>query len=109
MNFLNKVLELEELYDNLIEKIEKKDKFEVLLMSFETGSEIYEPCIHLTEDDEWVYVVTFDAEPGLDPVCEGIPKLLSLRKNDITSFGICNDHSFDLKYDTEPDSYSAYR
>lgn len=108
MNFLDKVLELEELYDDLVKKVEEKN-LEVLLMSFETNGEIYEPCIHLTEDDEWIYVVTFDSEPGVDPVYEGIPKLLSLRKNDVSCFGICNGHSFDLKYDTEPDSYSAYR
>lgn len=90
MNFFNKILEIETLFDDLVKKIDD-EAIETILMSFITTDFTYEPCIHLDEDEEWVYVVTFDAQAGEDPIIEGKPLLLALKKEDIVGFGICNN------------------
>ena len=84
MNVKDRILELNHQHTNQDLKIED------LLITIITKYQLYEPCIYLAEDDEWVNVAMVSIED----------------ENIITMFGVFNRDEIDLSIPkTDPEAF----
>ena len=94
MNVKDRILELNHQHTNQDLKIED------LLITIITKYQLYEPCIYLAEDDEWVNVAMVSIED------ENISQAMSIRKSEITMFGVFNRDEIDLSIPkTDPEAF----
>ena len=94
MNVKDRILELNHQHTNQDLKIED------LLITIITKYQLYEPCIYLAEDDEWVNVAMVSIED------ENISQSMSILKSEITMFGVFNRDEIDLSIPkTDPEAF----
>lgn len=61
-----------------------------VLLTVITKFQLFEPCSYLSEDDEWLNVSLISLEDS------GVSQALSIRKSEITTFGIFNREEIEL-------------
>lgn len=96
MNVKDRILELNHQHTNQDLKIED------LLITIITKYQLFEPCIYLAEDDEWVNVAMVSIED------ENISQAMSIRKSEITMLGVFNRDEIDLSI-PKTDSEAFYQ
>ena len=84
MNYKEKLLEMEEQFANESSR-EAVKNVEDLSITFIFKFQIFEPCRYVSEDEEWI---TFLIVPPDDSIES---QIMSLRKDEIVSFGILNE------------------
>ena len=84
MNFKDKILEMERQFAKESSRDAVKN-VEDLSLTFIFKFQIFEPCRYVSEDEEWI---TFLIVPPDDSIES---QIMSLRKDEIVSFGILNE------------------
>lgn len=97
MNVKERILELNKLHTN--EEIEISDA----LMTIITKFQLFEPCNYLSEDEEWLNVAIISLEDNT------ISQPLSIRKSEITTFGIFNREEIELNLQPQAGSEDLYQ
>lgn len=89
MNVKERVLELNRQHTGNDAQINE------LLMTIITKYQLFEPCLYLGEDEEWINVSMISIED------ENVSQAISVKKSEITMLGIFNRQDIQL---TVPDS-----
>ena len=97
MNFEERILHLN--FEHTGENIEIND----LLLTIVTKFQLFEPCNYLSEDDEWVNVAIISLENN------DMAQALSIRKSEITTFGIFNREEVELNLAPQKGSEDLYQ
>ena len=74
-----------------------------LLLTIITKFQLFEPCLYLSEDDEWLNVSLISLEDN------DISQALSIRKSEITTFGIFNREEIELNLAPQKGSEDLYQ
>jgi len=94
MNIKQRIIELNQQFTN--ETIEIED----VLLTIITKYQLFEPCRYLAEDEEWINVAMVSIED------ENIAQMMSIRKSEITMFGIFNREEIELVLpNTDPEDF----
>ena len=94
MNIKQRIIELNQQFTN--ETIEIED----VLLTIITKYQLFEPCRYLAEDEEWINVAMVSIED------ENIAQMMSIRKSEITMFGIFNREEIELILpNTDPEDF----
>ena len=104
MNFKERLLEMENEFAKESSR-KPNENIEDLLLSFIFKFQLFEPCKYVSEDDDWI---TFLILPP-DDILES--QIMSLKKDEIVSFGILNENNILELSDLAPqvDSESLYQ
>lgn len=104
MNFKERLLEMEKEFAKESSR-QPNENIEDLLLSFIFKFQLFEPCKYVSEDDDWI---TFLVLPP-DDILES--QIMSLKKDEIVSFGILNENNILELSDLAPqvDSESLYQ
>lgn len=97
MNIEERILQLNLKHAN--ENVEIND----LLLTIVTKFQLFEPCRYLSEDDEWVNVSLISLENN------DMAQALSIRKSEITTFGIFNREEIELNLEPQKGSEDLYQ
>ncbi|MBQ8018730.1 MAG: hypothetical protein IJ258_11635 [Methanobrevibacter sp.] len=97
MNVEERILQLN--FEHTGENIEIND----LLLTIVTKFQLFEPCNYLSEDDEWVNVAIISLENN------DMAQALSIRKSEITTFGIFNREEVELNLAPQKGSEDLYQ
>ncbi len=97
MNIEERILQLNLEHAN--ENVEIND----LLLTIVTKFQLFEPCRYLSEDDEWVNVSLISLENN------DMAQALSIRKSEITTFGIFNREEIELNLEPQKGSEDLYQ
>jgi len=97
MNIEERILQLNLEHTN--ENVEIND----LLLTIVTKFQLFEPCRYLSEDDEWINVSLISLENN------DMAQALSIRKNEITTFGIFNREEIELNLEPQKGSEDLYQ
>ena len=101
MNFKEKLMEMEREFASHSSRDAKKD-IQELKLTFFFKFQIFEPCKYIGEDDEWITFLILPPDDNLES------QIMSLRKNEIVSFGILNEHNLEelnnMAAEIEPES-----
>ena len=74
-----------------------------LLLTIITKFQLFEPCNYLSEDDEWLNVAIISLDD------KDISQALSIRKSEITTFGIFNREEVELNFAPQKGSEDLYQ
>ena len=80
----------------------KETEISELLLTLMTKFQLFEPCIYLSEDDEWVNITMVSTDD------ENITQPMSIKKSEITMVGIFNREEIDLNI-PKTDSGALYQ
>lgn len=97
MNIKDRLLKLN--FEHTGEDIEIND----VLLTVITKFQLFEPCRYLSEDDEWLNVAIISLEDN------NISQALSIRKSEITTFGIFNHEEIELNLDPQMGADDLYQ
>jgi hypothetical protein len=97
MNIEERILQLNLEHTN--ENVEIND----LLLTIVTKFQLFEPCRYLSEDDEWINVSLISIENN------DMAQALSIRKSEITTFGIFNREEIELNLEPQKGSEDLYQ
>ena len=101
MNYKEKFLEMEKEFAKEYSR-EAKQLISDLKLTFIFKFQIFEPCKYVSEDDEWITFMILPPDDSLES------QIMSLRKDEIVSFGILNEHNIEemnnLVNEIEPES-----
>ena len=97
MNVEERILQLN--FEHTGENIEIND----LLLTIVTKFQLFEPCNYLSEDDEWVNVAIISLENN------DMAQALSIRKSEITTFGLFNREEVELNLAPQKGSEDLYQ
>lgn len=101
MNFKQRILDMEKMFASESSR-EPVENVEDLKLTFIFKFQIFEPCQYLSEDDEWITFLILPPEDTLES------QIMSLRKDEIVSFGILNENNLaqigELIKEIEPES-----
>lgn len=97
MNVEERILKLNQEHTN--ETVEIND----LLLTIITKFQLFEPCNYLSEDEEWLNVAIISIEDN------NMSQPLSIRKNEITTFGIFNRDEIELNLAPQVGSEDLYQ
>ena len=86
MNFKERFLQMEKEFAREASRPAKEDIGE-LLVTFIFKFQIFEPCRYLSEDEEWVNFLILPPDDTLES------QIMSLKKDEIVSFGIVNENN----------------
>ena len=94
MNIKERILELN------LQHTGKNAEINELLMTIITKYQLFEPCLYLAEDEEWVNVSMISIED------ENVSQAISVRKSEITMLGIFNREEIELTLpNTDPEDF----
>ena len=94
MNVRERILELN--YQHTGKKVEINE----LLMTIITKYQLFEPCLYLGEDDEWINVSMISIED------ETVSQAISVKKSEITMLGVFNREEIELTLpNTDPEAF----
>ena len=96
MNVKEKILDLNRQHTG------KEAEINELLLTLMTKFQLFEPCIYLSEDGEWVNVTMVSIED------ENITQPMSIKKSEISMVGIFNREEIDLNI-PKADSGALYQ
>ena len=74
-----------------------------LLLTIITKFQLFEPCSYLSEDDEWLNVSLISIEDN------SVGQTLTIRKSEITTFGIFNREEIELSFAPQNESEDLYQ
>ncbi|MBQ2654644.1 MAG: hypothetical protein IJF83_13910 [Methanobrevibacter sp.] len=78
----------------------KKSQINELLITIITKFQMFEPCLFLAEDEEWVNVSIISIED------ENVSQAVSIRKSEITMLGIFNREDVEVTLPTsDPEAF----
>jgi len=97
MNIEERILQLNLEHAN--ENVEIND----LLLTIVTKFQLFEPCRYLSEDDEWINISLISIENN------DMAQALSIRKSEITTFGIFNREEIELNLEPQKGSEDLYQ
>ena len=97
MNIQERILQLNREHTN--ESVDIND----LLLTVITKFQLFEPCNYLSEDEEWVNVAIISLEDN------SISQPLSIRKSEITTFGIFNREEVEVDLTPQRGSEALYQ
>jgi hypothetical protein len=97
MNIEERILKLN--FEHTNENAQIRD----LLLTIVTKFQLFEPCNYLSEDDEWVNVAIISLENN------DAAQALSIRKSEITTFGIFNREEIELNSQPQKGSEDLYQ
>ncbi len=97
MNIQERILQLNREHTN--ESVDIND----LLLTVITKFQLFEPCNYLSEDEEWVNVAIISLEDN------SISQPLSIRKSEITTFGIFNREEVEVDLTPQRGSEDLYQ
>lgn len=84
MNYKEKLLEMEKQFAKESSRDPVKN-VEDLSLTFIFKFQIFEPCRYVSEDEEWITFLIVPPDDALES------QIMSLRKDEIVSFGILNE------------------
>lgn len=94
MNVKDRILELN--YQHTGKNVEIKE----LLMTIITKYQLFEPCLYLAEDEEWVNVSMISIEN------ENASQAISVKKSEITMLGVFNREDIPVQIpNLEPEDF----
>ena len=74
-----------------------------LLLTIVTKFQLFEPCKYLSEDDDWLNVSMISLENN------DMSQALSIRKSEMTTFGIFNHEEMELNLEPQKGSEDLYQ
>ncbi len=74
-----------------------------LLLTIVTKFQLFEPCTYLSEDDEWLSVAMISLEDN------DVSQALSIKKSEITVYGVFNRDEIDLNISPQKGSEDLYQ
>lgn len=75
-----------------------------VFMTILTKNHLFEPCVYLSEDENWLDVAIFTSED------KDFSQSLSILKKEITAFGVFNKHEIEVTVpQTESDAEDLYQ
>lgn len=74
-----------------------------LLLTIITRFQLFEPCRYLSEDEEWLNVAIISLEDN------SISQALSVKKSEITTFGIFNREEIEVSFAPQNESQELYQ
>ena len=81
----------------------KKAEIEDLLLTIITKFQLFEPCNYLSEDEEWLNVAIISLEDN------SVSQPLSVRKSEITTFGVFNREEVEVNLNPQQGSEDLYQ
>ena len=97
MNVKERILQLNQQHTN------KSINIDEVLLTIVTKFQLFEPCNYLSEDEEWLNVVMVSLEDN------NLSQALSIRKSEITAFGIFNREEIELNLAPQKGSEDLYQ
>lgn len=97
MNVKEKIIELNRLH------LGKELDIDDALLTIITKFQLFEPCRYLSEDEEWLNVAIISIEDN------NISQPLTVRKSEITTFGIFNREEIELNLNPQQGSEDLYQ
>lgn len=94
MNIKERILEMNEFYAS-DQECELVEDIKDIKLTFLIQFQLFEPCRYVGEDDEWITFIL------LPPNEELGSQIMSLKKSEIVSFGICNEKNL-LELEIKP-------
>ena len=86
MNYKEKFLEMEREFAREYSR-DPIDDISEMKLTFFFKFQIFEPCKYVSEDDEWITFLILPPDDTLES------QIMSLRKEEIVSFGILNENN----------------
>jgi hypothetical protein len=74
-----------------------------LLLTIITKFQLFEPCRYLSEDEEWINVALISLEDN------SVSQALSVKKSEITTFGIFNREEIEVNIAPQNESQELYQ
>lgn len=74
-----------------------------LLLTIITKFQLFEPCRYLSEDEEWINVALISLEDN------SVSQALSVKKSEITTFGIFNREEIEVNISPQNESQELYQ
>lgn len=74
-----------------------------LLLTIITKFQLFEPCRYLSEDEEWINVALISLEDN------SVSQALSVKKSEITTFGIFNREDIEVNISPQNESQELYQ
>lgn len=84
MNYKEKILDMEKAFAKEYSR-EATENIEDLSITFIFKFQVFEPCKYLSEDEEWITFLIVPPDESVES------QIMSLRKDEIVSFGILNE------------------
>lgn len=81
----------------------KEVEIEELLLTIITKFQLFEPCNYLSEDEEWLNVAIISLEDN------SVSQPLSIRKSEITTFGVFNREEVEVNLNPQQGSEDLYQ
>ena len=78
-------------------------EIEDLLLTIITKFQLFEPCNYLSEDEEWLNVAIISLEDN------SVSQPLSIRKSEITTFGVFNREEVEVNLNPQQGSEDLYQ
>ena len=97
MNVKDKILNLNQ------EHTGKSADINDLLLTIITKFQLFEPSSYLSDDDEWINVSLISIEDN------SVGQALTIRKSEITTFGIFNREEIELNFAPQNESEDLYQ
>lgn len=86
MNYKEKFLEMEREFAKETSR-DQIDDIKELKLTFIFKFQIFEPCKYISEDEDWITFLILPPDDSLES------QIMSLRKDEIVSFGILNENN----------------
>ena len=86
MNYKEKFLEMEREFAKESSR-DPIENIQDLKLTFIFKFQLFEPCKYISEDEEWITFLIMPPDEALES------QIMSLRKDEIVSFGILNEHN----------------
>ena len=97
MNVKERILQLNQQHTN------KSINIDEVLLTIVTKFQLFEPCSYLSEDEEWLNIVMVSLEDN------NLSQALSIKKSEITAFGIFNRAEIELNLAPQKGSEDLYQ
>ncbi len=97
MNVKERILQLNQQHTN------KSINIDEVLLTIVTKFQLFEPCSYLSEDEEWLNIVMVSLEDN------NLSQALSIKKSEITTFGIFNREEIELNLAPQKGSEDLYQ
>ena len=108
MNVKERILQLNQQHTNRILQLNqqhtnKSINIDEVLLTIVTKFQLFEPCSYLSEDEEWLNIVMVSLEDN------NLSQALSIKKSEITTFGIFNREEIELNLAPQKGSEDLYQ
>jgi len=102
MNIKERLIELNHEYSKKMDKKFNED-IDELLLTIISKFQLFEPCRYLSEDEEWLNVAMISLGD------EDMSQPLSIKKSEITTFGVFNPDELEVEFSPQKESQDLYQ